>query len=279
MSTSTYTPPPVTAPPRRNTWVATLVTIFGTLIILGTVANASLQAIRTSAFVPVNLTAEMQDVTGIDVDISAANLTIEFAEQRDATLEVTSADWRTNKDWRLEVRNDVLRVSDSRGFWFNFGWDWGSSREEAVLTLPSTLEGDLDADLQLAAGGMDVSGDLGAVSIDLSAGSINFVGASQSLDLDVSAGNATVATSDPHTVQIDLSAGRADVAVAGEAPTSTRVDVSAGRVDLRVPEGTYNATGEASAGQRTINVRTDPSSANLLEANVSAGRVEVSYSN
>lgn len=280
---TTYAPPPAppAAPPRRTGgWVATVVTLIGVALILMLVAGAVLRAVWIPRWDEQSHAVDVQGVTAVDIGISAAELTVEFdPAATQATLHVSAGNSGRDREWDLSVRNNVLRLSDSRGPWFLPSWGWNSDRVRGHLTLPASLEGTIDADLELNAGSMTVLGDLANVDIKVSAGSFTFDGDSTALDVEVNAGEANVTTSGPETVDVQVSAGQVRATVTGAAPTSTTVEVNAGRADLWLPEGDYNVRGSASVGERVINVRTDPASSNRLDVDVNAGRAEVGYSN
>lgn len=270
---------PPTDGPRRNAWVAVLVTLVGGLVVLGLIAQAVVTTASASGgSEEASYTAAVDGVTELDLEVAASSLTVSFANVPEATLDVTARGWGARTDWVLEVEEGVLRVADERdgvlGFWPSFGM-----REvEATLVLPDRLEGQIDADIDLSAGDIDLTGDVGALDLDVSAGSLTFTGASESLVAEISAGSATVVTDGPATVDVDVSAGRFIGTVTGTAPTSTTIDVSAGGVQLLLPEAEYALAGEVSAGDRTVDVRTDPTSPNLLRVDVSAGDATVGYS-
>ncbi|WP_420112389.1 hypothetical protein [Pseudactinotalea sp.] len=267
------TPPP----PRRNGWVMTLVTLTGVVVIGALVLQAVGFGIRSSADTRhATYAADVEDVTELDARISSGHLAISFADVEEATLEVTSSGWRSDVDWRFEVDGNRLVVREQGNRWI---WpDFGGSRSEAELVLPRDLEGAVSAVLDVSAGGMEVDGDLADVAIDVSAGSLVLVGASTSLEAKVSAGDATVITSDPRTISVRVSAGSFHGTVTGAPPESTDVHVSAGDADLDLPDAAYAVSGGVSAGDRTIDVRTDPASEHSLHVQVSAGDATIGYS-
>lgn len=281
MTTDSYTPtdapPPASPPPARSTgWVTLLVTLAGTVAILGLVVQSVLVGISGYGKVGhATYMAAVDGVTALDVETSAADVTVRFGDVEEATLEVSSTGWRRNVEWVLENDNGVLRVADDRRPWI---WpSFGSSRTTADLVLPRELEGVVSADVDLSAGSVRIDGDLDAVSIDISAGSLTFVGASSSLTASVSAGEVDVTTSDAATIDVDVSAGRFVGTFTGAQPTSTTISVSAGDAIVGLPDGTYALGGEVSAGDRTVDVRTDPTSPHTLTVDVSAGDASVSY--
>lgn len=267
------TPPP----PRRNGWVMLLVTLTGVVVIGALVLQAVGFGLTSGADTRhATYSADVDGVADLDVRVSSGDLTVSFAQVEEATLEVTATGWRSDIDWTFEVDGDRLVVREDGNRWF---WpDFGSARSEATLVLPSELEGAVSAALDVSSGQMSVDGDLADVVIDVSAGRLTFVGASTSLEAKVSAGDATVVTSDPDTIAVRVSAGSFEGTVTGAAPRSTTVDVSAGDAVLDLPDAAYAVSGGVSAGDRTIDVRTDPSSEHSLHVQVSAGDATIGYS-
>lgn len=277
MSTSTLTPAgPRTQPPPRNTWVSTLITVSGAIAIVVLVLGAVLTSLRAQGTGESLHTANADGVTTLDLRVSGVQMDVVFGETDEATLDVETTGWFDMNRWRLERQgSDTLRVSNNQGFSF---WPrWGSDRVLATLTLPAELEGRLDSRLDLSAGSLEMMGDVQDLDISVAAGSLTFEGASTALSVDVAAGEAFVATADPHSVAIDISAGRSVTTISGQAPSSSTLSVSAGDAILRVPDEEYNVTGSASAGTRTIDVRTNSASPYAMDVDVSAGSAVVRY--
>lgn len=266
--------------PRRNSWVAILVALIGAVVIIGMVVQAvAVGANAGSGRHSASYTAAVDGVERLDIKVEAGELTLTFADVDEASLDVEASGRRSNADWVLETDGDRLIVREDNDWWL-FWPDFGSSSHTtATLVLPDELEGTVSADLQVSAGGMVVTGDLTDVSIDVSAGSLTFDGASTSISSEVSAGEANVTTHGAERIDVQVSAGRFTGTFTGPQPESTIVDVSAGDAILNLPDGAYAESGEVSAGDRTIEVRTDPASPHTLEVHVSAGDATVRYSN
>lgn len=267
------TPPP----PRRQSWVMVLVTLTGAVVIGALVLQALGFGLTSGADTRhASYAADVETVTEVDARIASSHLAISFAAVDQATLEVTATGWRSDIDWTFEVDGNRLVVREQNNRWF---WpDFGSARSEAELVLPQELEGLVSARLDVTAGDIAVDGDLADVTIDVSAGSLTFIGASTSLEAKVSAGDATVVTSDSRTISVRVSAGSFHGTVTGAPPEHTDVTVSAGDADLDLPDVAYAVSGGVSAGDRTIDVRTDPSSDHALHVQVSAGDATIGYS-
>ncbi|WP_203582373.1 DUF4097 family beta strand repeat-containing protein [Microbacterium hibisci] len=282
MST-TLTPPPaapdrVAEAPRPpaggSRAVAIVVIVLGGLVLLGTMISA---AVGTVASASVHTTTRTLDAAGVDllaVDAAAGVLRVEFGDVSEAELEVTGS-WGAD-DWRFERRGDTLEVSSPDRFgWFGWrGW-FGERATDAVLRLPSSLEG-LDADVSLAAGEFVTEGDFGVLDLSLAAGSFDVSGSAESVDADVSAGRGTLELADVGEAALQVSAGSLDATLTGSQPDSIELDVSAGSLRVTVPEGEYDVTSDVSAGGFDNRIGSTPGASSTVQVQVSAGEAVLS---
>lgn len=269
-------PVPQPPAPRRGGGIALIVSVIGAIIILTIVGRGVATAVASGAPDRSSYTSAVDGVTAIDIEVSDSFLTARFADVDEARLDIEATGWGVSTDWTFEVDGGVLRVAaDDWGRWWP---TFGMGRTEAELVLPRSLEGRIDADLSVSAGDLHVVGDLTDMHVTVSAGSLMFDGASTGLDVDVSAGDASIDTQGPETVAMHVSAGSITAVIGGQAPASTTVGVSAGDASLWLPDADYAVTGDVSAGDRTIDVRTDPASPHALHVEVSAGSATVVYS-
>lgn len=282
MST-TLTPPPaapdrVAEAPRPpaggSRAVAIVVIVLGGLVLLGTMISA---AVGTVASASVHTTTRTLDAAGVDllaVDAAAGVLRVEFGDVSEAELEVTGS-WGAD-DWRFERRGDTLEVSSPDRFgWFGWrGW-FGERATDAVLRLPSSLEG-LDADVSLAAGEFVTEGDFGVLDLSLAAGSFDVSGSAESVDADVSAGRGTLELADVGEAALQVSAGSLDATLTGSRPDSIELDVSAGSLRVTVPEGEYDVTSDVSAGGFDNRIGSTPGASSTVQVQVSAGEAVLS---
>jgi DUF4097 and DUF4098 domain-containing protein YvlB len=135
-----------------------------------------------------------------------------------------------------------------------------------------------DVDLSADAGGITVENTSGSLHLESSAGSVRVDAASGPLDLSSSAGGVTVTNATSETVKADSSAGSIKLTFVSE-PMIVDADSSAGGVHIVVPQGSsaYAVDASTSAGDTTINVKTDPSSKRTIKVRSSAGNVSVRY--
>ncbi|MFV0251718.1 MAG: hypothetical protein ACK5H2_00075 [Beutenbergiaceae bacterium] len=259
----------------NNGWVAVLATVAGAVVVAVVLVQGFVAGLVATEGGQSSRSQPVAGVQALELDVAAAEMTVTFGAVDEAVLDVDSQGWQLNRQWRFEVVSNTL-VVEQGGPW---GWSFPAfnGRTQVTLTLPNELQQQLDAELDVAAGSTTIVGDFRDVDIDVAAGSLSFDGASTALNVDISSGSASVDTDGPSDVDIEVSAGRAVVSIAGDAPDSTAVQVSAGQADVWLPDADYAITGEVSAGDREINVRSDSGSRHQLDVSVSAGRATVEY--
>lgn len=263
-------PEPAPTPPTRGSSrvVAILAIVFGGLVVLGALGWAVVSTIVNANVRTEVRSVPVSGVDSLDLDLSAGNLRVEFADVSEARLEVRGA-FGIDR-WTFRAEDDDLVVA-SPHWMFGAGWLFGGNGE-AVLTLPDSLEG-MDADLNLSAGDLDVEGTFGEIEQTVSAGSLTLQGTARSLDLDLSAGDAEVDMEDLGSGEWTISAGSLDARLIGEAPRELTIDLSAGSADVVVPTGSYDITSDVSAGSFDNFLGSDPGAANRIAVQVSAGEV------
>jgi len=243
--------------------------VLGGVLIAGTVLSAAFSAVRLASARTETLTAGVSGVTGLDVNISGADLTIAYADIDEATLTVHGGGGTDG--WRLARDGDELDVTTDRDWWGG-GWRLFGTGDEATLTLPERFaDSRVDASLNLDAGSITADAAFGELDLDLSAGSIDVTGSAANLDVTVAAGRARLDLADVSTASIDLSAGSVDGRLTGSAPADLTAEISAGRLDLRVPAGDYAVTSDVSAGSFDHTLSVDPASTHRVWVSVSAG--------
>ena len=259
-------PPETRGAPRV---VAILTVALGCAIVLGALGSAAFSTVAAASVRTESQTIDVAGVDGLDIDVDAASLGIEFADVSEASLEVTSG--AGVGAWTLKRDEGTLVVATPHRFgpWWLFGGE-----VSATLTLPRELEGsELDASLDLSAGDLTVDGTFGDLEIEVGAGSLTVDGAARTLSADLSAGGADIELADVEDADFSISAGAVDARLTGSAPRLVSVDVSAGSLDLRLPDGAYDVRSDVSAGDLDNGLRTDADSGNVVDVTVSAGTV------
>lgn len=254
-----------------GTVIAVLIGALGILVALGAVVTATVTSIAGANVQTTSYTASMAGVSALDVDISAGALGIEFGNVTEAELEVTGALLWT--EWTLRESGGTLEVRSERwSSWFPGSWLTGP--QFATLILPERAAATLDANINLSAGRLDVTGEFGDLGVSISAGEARIDGAADTLSLTVSAGQGIVALDGVRDASLEGSAGGMRVALRGDTPPE-RVDVqmSAGSADITLPAGVYALRDSSSAGTVHNNLETSSSSPHLVTAEVSAGSI------
>lgn len=273
----TDTPPPAGGTPARGASrvIAILVIAFGVLVILGAAGSAVFATISAASVQTTTRSTPVTGVSGIDVDVAAGSLRIEFADVSEAELEVTGT-WGADR-WTLSAEGDSLVVSSPQG-WFSDGWGFGgwpfgdNGVGNAILRLPQSLEGS-DADLTLAAGELVVAdGSFGDFELDMGAGSARVEASVTDITADVSAGTAELSIRGAREASFTVSAGSLEAELSGRQPQSLELEVSAGSLDVTVPEGEYDVSSEVSAGEFDNRIGSTPGADSTVSVQVSAGK-------
>lgn len=274
---------PASAPgapgPRRSsgaTAVMIVTAVVGGIALLGaggTVAVAATGTLLSSSRPDSVQTVDVDGVTAIDLDADASMVRIDFGDVDAAELSVTNG----RGAWTFEREADELVVRSPRpafGWWFG---NWFGDDERAVLTLPEELSGsDLDANLTLDAGALDVSGEFGSLEVQINAGSLDVSGAASAFDVQMNAGRADVLLDGVDRADLGIAAGDLTVELTGDAPETTTIDVSAGSLNLTLPDVEYRISQDVNAGSFDARVDESPSARRTIDVSVSAGSVDVS---
>ncbi|WP_241795606.1 DUF4097 domain-containing protein [Microbacterium sp. C5A9] len=285
-----HTPPPTEPAPPTQTApgapgpssgaraVMILTAIVGGIALLGSGATAAVAAtgglVASSTESADSVQTEgVSGLQGIDLDVDAGNMRIEFGEVDEAELAVTNG---RGPGWTLERDGEDLVVRSPE---FRFGWwfgSWFGDDESAVLTLPESLrDAALDADLTLDAGSLDVVGDFGALDISVNAGALDIEGSASSLGIDMSAGRADAVIDGVDEADLSVAAGDLTVELTGRAPSQTTIDVSAGSFDLTVPDEPYTIIQDVSAGSLDARVDQSGGGRNTIDVSLSAGSATI----
>ena len=252
--------------------VAILTATLGGAIALGLVGSAVITTVVSASTGTETSAVTAAGVRELDIDVSAGSLRLEFADVSQASLDVTGG-WGSG-GWTLEREGDELIVS-SPDWTFGGSWLFGGD-VRAVLTLPRALETTvLDAQFTISAGELDASGRFGELGIDMGAGSARVSGEARDVTAGISAGRADLDLSGVDSADLRVSAGRFEARLTGDQPSLVDLEVSAGSLDLTLPEGSYDVTSSAEAGQIDNRLETSASSPNRVAVQLSAGSVSL----
>jgi len=263
-------PASATVPPRsaRSKAIVTWTAVFGGLALVGTAGTAAAASVSDFSRSTSEQSLDVAGIEGIDVDASAADVTVRFGDVTDAELEVSGG----RGEWTMYRDDDdlVVRGPDSAfGWWFG---GWFGDGQTVTLTLPQNLRAaGLDAELDLSSGALDVDADFGELDIDMSAGALSVDGSATDVTVNVSAGRADVRLDEVTEADLTVSAGDLDVELTGSAPDAVSIEVSAGTLELTLPDTEYKVIDQVSAG--TLDTRIDESSdsRHTIEVTLSAG--------
>jgi len=274
----TDAPPPAGGSPTRGSSrvIAILVIAFGALVIAGAAVSAVWTTVSAASVQTTSRTTAVTGVSDLDVDVSAGSLRIEFADVREAELEVTGT---ADADrWTLERSGGTLSVA-SPDDWFTGGWRFGgwpfgdSGAGDAILRLPQSLEG-VDADLSLSAGELVIADDasFGEMQLQMSAGSARVEASVDAVQVDVAAGSADVRLAGAREASFSVSAGSLEAELTGPQPSAVSMQVSAGSLDVTVPDGEYDVRSDVSAGDFDNRIGSTPGARSTVSVDVSAGK-------
>lgn len=277
--TTTHTPQPsggaaAAAPgsPQRNRTGARVITILTAALGAGVLVTVAWGGIRSTVAVAAATsearTLAVDGISALHVDVSAASLTVEFADVDEAGLDVRDA---ANGAWTFERRGDTLRVETPRAPFLSW---FGGGNGRAVLTLPAQLEG-TDAVLSLGAGSIDADGDFGELTLEMGAGDTTLRGSAASLTAEVSAGRADIDLEGVDEADLQLSAGDMAARLTGDAPSDVQLSVSAGSLELTLPDEEYAVTSDVAAGGFDNGLRTSSAASSRVSVEVSAGSVRL----
>lgn len=258
-------------PNRGGRAVALTVSILGGLILIAVIIGLLVTAITTRPAVNETTSMDVTGVTAIDVDVSAGEFTLDFADVDEATIEMVNA----RDTWELRRDGDTLRVHTPREFWNNFCFIWCEHQQVTVILPEELQETGLDAELSLSAGALRAYGDFAELDLEVSAGELTINGTAETVRGDVSAGELNGTLADIREGRFTVSAGSTKLTIDGNAPDLLDLDVSAGSIDLRLPDVEYDLSTDVSAGSIDNGLRTRSDAPHEITIQISAGNVSL----
>ena len=267
------TPPPTgpTGPSSAARVVSTLAIVVGGIVVVGAVTSAVVSTTAAASTQTSTRTLAVDGVEDLDLDLAAGDLRVEFADIQDAELEVTSSFGADRWTLRRDGSELVVASPDWPSGWFG---NWFGSNGTSVLRLPQELAG-LDADLDVSAGDLNVTGDFADLELTVGAGRLEVRGSADDLSADISAGRADLDIADARSADLNISAGELVANLSGRQPNEIELDVSAGSLELAVPRGEYNVTSDVSAGSFDNRIGSTPGASSTVDVKVSAGNAEL----
>src|SRR5690606_19631356 len=249
--------------------IAIITAVVGGIALLGSGATAAFAAASDLSTGSGTHSVAVDGIESLDLNVGASDVTVEFGDVEEAVLETTDT---RGGSWTLRRSDDelILHSPDRRfGWWFG---GWFDRDERVVLTLPESLRtAELDADIVLPAGSVDIEGEFGDLDVEVGAGALFLAGSAVSLDADLSAGRAEIDLDGVQEAGFTVAAGRMVAELTGSAPDEVLIDVSAGSLDLTLPDEAYNVVQDVSAGYLDNGLETSSRSSNVIDVQVSAG--------
>lgn len=261
---------PAAGPPRNghSKTIVTLTAVIGGLALVGTAGTAAVGSVSEFSRSTGEQSLDVDGIDGIDVNASAADVTVKFGDVDEAVLTVSGG----RGDWSMRRDDGDLIVQGPDSV---FGWwlgGWFGDEQTVVLTLPQNLRGaGVDAEFDLSSGALDVDADFGDLDIEMSAGSLSVEGSAADVTVDVSAGNAELRLDEVNAADFTVSAGDLEVELTGAAPDVVSIAVSAGTFDLTLPDTEYRVLDQVSAGTLDSRVDESSNSRHTIDIELSAG--------
>jgi len=277
--TDTLAAPPAPAP--RPTGgaarsIAVVLAVIGGVVAVGTVAQGVVASWPSPPNQQVALAldaASVADAAALDLDVGGADVTVAFADVDGATLDVDAPD---ADRWRLEMRGSTIVAHDGHGWgllsWG--GWGWSEGPQTATLVLPASLAGEIDGDLELGSGSLDVVGDWQRLAVDLASGRADVSGTAASAAIDVASGSAELGLVVDGDVALDLSSG--EIVMDLEHTGDLEIDVASGTVEARLTGGPYVVTSDTAVGEAIADVPQQAGADQAIAIDVAVGSVRLS---
>lgn len=274
--TRTLPAPPTQQPPsgRAARPLAITVAVVGGLVGVATIVQGGLAAwpVPPTQQVVLDLTAtDLADATSLDLDVGSADVTVAFADVDDATLTIEAPD---ADRWRLDVAGGTIDVGDPDGWW---SWDWalgwGERERTATLVLPASLEGDLDGDLAIGAGSIDVAGSWRDLALHLASGRATVDAAATWASIDVASGSADVDLVVDGDVAFELASG--EIVTTLEHTGDLSVSVATGSVVGRLVGGPYAVTTDVAVGDADVAVEQRDDAEQAIVVDLATGSVRL----
>jgi Toastrack DUF4097 len=211
-----------------------------------------------------------EPIRTLDIDTEKGEVRIVGTDASTVTVDATVSEGLRAGSHSEHVDGDrlVIRASCPIMFATWCGVDY-------TIRVPSTTT----VVAQSSGGGVDVSGVTGDITVSSSGGGVHVTGGGgHTLILDSSGGGVSGEGLTADTVTASSSGGGIHLHFA-EPPQMAKATSSGGGVTIEVPEtpGAYQVHATSSGGGVHTDVRTDPSSPNVIDADSSGGGVTVRY--
>jgi hypothetical protein len=212
---------------------------------------------------------QLAGVGQVRVANTAGSIDVVVSDRSDASVTLDVTDGLFAADRTVGVRSGVLRVETSCDLWFAT-----HCHVDQRLAVPATLP----LEVRGRHGNVRVQGASAALRVDGRFGDLVVQGAGGTVSIDHGFGAVTATDLASTDVDVALRFGESTLGFV-VAPSDVRVDSRFGSTTIEVPDdGTvYRVTGTTSFGDRSIQVRTDPDSTNLIHVDSAFGEVTIRY--
>ena len=244
---------------------------FGGLLIVVVVVVALWGAVSSSRvrdYDPQSVTGD--GVTKLVLDSPVGDVSVVC----DTTDDFVLIQKQVTEKWELQRDGDTVKVArPSKPWFFRLGM-FLRHDDKVTLTVPqAACQQNLDAELSMSAGDLNVDARFDALKVEVSAGNADIKGEANNVAAQVSAGGLTLNLNSSEQVEVDMSAGNLSGALA-QVPESLKLDMSAGDVNLALPSGNYQVNSDISAGDFNNQLSIDPNGATTqVDIKMSAGNV------
>lgn len=268
--TTARPPLPVSAGPRLRRAVR----IGGSLLTIGTLAVALLGALNSIAYEDFSVetaysATELAGVDTVRLQNSAGHSEVRGHDGGDALVTTRGTDGIFGADHGNEVSSGALRIDGSCSVGIAT-----RCRVDHTVAVPD----DLAVEVRARFGDVWVSGIGGPVDVDAQFGRVDLSDLSGPVDVRHRFGVVDARGITAATVELSHEFGQTTLVFA-EAPTEVRVDSRFGLTVVEVPDDgtTYRVTGTHEFGDRTVEVRTDPASDQVIHVDHEFGDVIIRY--
>ena len=270
-------PAPKAKKKRKKRTAAIVISVISAILLLGLIFFITLRIISCSvraSFTEAHYTQQAESIENIEIDFAVGEVETVFYDGDKIEIE-----YHTSNIYnvRIDEKGGTLRYKLSTKWWLMLGGT--IDYPKTTIKLPTSCIYNLDIDM--SAGSAVINGGIfGNLKIDLSAGKVTLSGETvcSSLDIDASAGSVDINKIEcAGSVNIDLSAGKVDI----DSVTCPKIyiDLSAGSVKLGIvgQQSEYNIAVDKSAGSCNVGNQTGNDSNKILDIDLSAGSVTVTF--
>ncbi|MDJ1372168.1 hypothetical protein [Gulosibacter molinativorax] len=175
--------PPPTSPPsnrapegpksapgaRRYSWVGIVATVIGGILLIGLLVSTIFTQVWSGSVKPFSEEFSAPAVSNVRVDADYGQYTIQFSDSVTEAQLAVEGNWAGgNSPVSLETSGDELVVESS----VRVPWYMRDPQVRGTLTLPSSLEGEVDLTAHVGVGSLKIDGDTNSIDGNVSTGEL-----------------------------------------------------------------------------------------------------------